>query len=131
MLQPDWRPAEEWPLDRSIDPTGKDWGALIRGGNNGLYLAIVSLGWWVIGASKCSNERPVDLQDLDMVLADVDWTLSHVLAQARGLTEEAPPSPNYSADSFTHSPPSLKRPADPPTSTLPMKRRRGFSLAVY
>ena len=131
MLQPDWRPAEEWPLDRNIDPAGKDWGALIRGGNNGLYLAIVSLGWWVIGALKCSNERPVDLQDLNMVLADVDWTLGHVLAQARGLTEIAPPSPNYSADSSTQSPPSLKRLADPPVDILPMKRHRGFSLAAY
>ena len=128
VLQPSWRAVEDWPLDRNIDPAGKDWGTLLRGGNNGLYLAIVSLGWWVLGATKYANERPVDWQDLVTVLADVEWVLDNVLTQARGPAGVALSSSSRPVDP-PHVSPSLKRPADSPTDMLPPKRHRKIGRA--
>ncbi|KAI0083031.1 hypothetical protein BDY19DRAFT_871156, partial [Irpex rosettiformis] len=46
-LQPSWRGGKMWPLPQVVAAQDDvDWGALRRGGCNGLFLAVLSLGWW-------------------------------------------------------------------------------------
>lgn len=82
-LQPDWRGTEQWPFDRSVTLQAEDWTPLLRGGSNGTYLIIVSLGWLLAAASKVRTDRPNDWQDALTILEDVEWVFGNLLAQAR------------------------------------------------
>ncbi|KAF9782889.1 hypothetical protein BJ322DRAFT_990424, partial [Thelephora terrestris] len=47
--QPDWRKTEDWPLPQEVpqeDVDKPDWDELPNGGKDGLFLIIVTLGWW-------------------------------------------------------------------------------------
>lgn len=98
VLQPAWRGADEWPFRRNVAAEGKDWGVLLRGGNNGLYLIIVSLGWWLLAASKASEERPGEWEEVVNVIADVDWVFERLLMQARSSSQLHSSSPKRAAD---------------------------------
>ena len=54
----------------------------MHGGSNGLYLVVVSLGWWVVAASKVIDEKPAEWTQTSEAMADVDWVLGQLLAQA-------------------------------------------------
>lgn len=98
-LQPSWRKFS-WPPAQSIADNGaddgaEDWGVLDRGGCNGIFLAVVSLGWWwaAVGAKRG------DAAEVRVAMKDVAWALKR-MQQGLG-----------------------KRPAEQ-TSTSPAKRRR-------
>jgi hypothetical protein len=70
-MQPDWREGES--LVKTL-PADTDWGAIYRGGSNGLFLVVMALSWWV-GAMG-----PNDQHNLDLLVAiyDVKWVLSEL-----------------------------------------------------
>lgn len=71
-MQPAWRDGDS--LGMAI-PTNADWGSVLRGGPNGLFLVILALSWWVEGMQP-------DQQDLELFKAvnDVEWVLSELVA---------------------------------------------------
>ena len=71
------------------DLSEKDWGVLFSGGNNGLYIVIVSLGWWLAAISKIKNENPREWVDIENTIVDVAWVFDGVLSHAQKV---APPT---------------------------------------
>lgn len=71
-MQPAWRDGDS--LGMAI-PANADWGSVLRGGPNGLFLVILALSWWVEGMQP-------DQQDLELFKAvnDVEWVLSELVA---------------------------------------------------
>lgn len=47
--QPMWREANRWPflMDDSYTEDWRSWGDLVEGGKYGLFLVVLSLGWWI------------------------------------------------------------------------------------
>ena len=82
VLQPGWRNVSQWPLAQELDSESSDWTPLLLGGHNGLYLVVVSLGWWILGASKISQENPAQWTQVLDAATDVDWVFQHLLSQA-------------------------------------------------
>lgn len=44
---------------------------------------LVSLGWWLLAASKVAEERPDDWKNVLDILEDVNWVFDGILAQAQ------------------------------------------------
>ena len=82
ILQPDGRDVSQWPFPRDAD-TNCNWTSLLQGGVNGLYLIVVSLGWWIVAASKVAEDKPVEWQQAADVMDDVDWVFECLLTHAR------------------------------------------------
>ena len=82
ILQPHWRSVDVWPFSRDVSDSTADWACLLQGGSNGLYLVVVSLGWWVVAASKVIEEKPTEWTQTSEAMVDVDWVLGQLLAQA-------------------------------------------------
>ena len=80
-LQPRWRDVAVWPFSR--DNTDGDWAPLLQGGLNGLYLVVISLGWWIVAAWKVYEEKPAEWTQVIAVMEDVDWVFECLLSQAR------------------------------------------------
>lgn len=80
-MQPQWRGVDEWPFSR--EDTNCDWSPLLQGGVNGLYLVVISLGWWILAAWKVNEEKPAEWTQVIDVLRDVDWVFERLLLQAR------------------------------------------------
>ena len=83
--QPKWRDTRSWPF-QTDNASGKDWGHLLKGGKDGMYLVVVSLGWW-IHAQDSSEES-----HLDNAIRDVSWVLQNLL---RRLSTNATTSKRY------------------------------------
>jgi hypothetical protein len=81
-LQPDWRGGSELLTE---PPEGFDWGELEKGGQNGLFLLLLSLGWWGAGASDQSEEAS---DAMAHAYESFGWALSHILATR--VTQELP-----------------------------------------
>ena len=65
-----------------------------------MYLVVVSLGWWVVAASKVIDEVPAEWTQTSEAMADVDWVLGQLLAQADGSSrtqKRAPSAPPLSS----------------------------------
>ena len=71
--QPQWRDTEDWPFDKE-DVTGKDWGHLVDGGKDGMYLVIVSLAWWI-----CAQDSE-DESALDEAIKDITWVINNLIS---------------------------------------------------
>ncbi|KAH9894842.1 hypothetical protein C8Q73DRAFT_645790, partial [Cubamyces lactineus] len=70
-LQPSLRLPQEgmWPLPRVTPVDPDEWDALCRGGNNGFFLIVLTLAWWI---SACHvEEQPLD--DVLQAVEDVLW----------------------------------------------------------
>ena len=111
-IQPHWRDTGEWPWVKE-DAAGRDWGHLVDGGKDGLFLVVVSLGWW-IHARDLSEESKVD----DAVM-DVVWVLDNIISL---LAADAATSDSVS-DSSVSSRPRQKRTKSVKIGP-PSKRRR-------
>jgi len=110
--QPTWRDTSDWPLVQG-DTNGRDWGSLTDGGKDGLFLALVSLGWWILARGTCEGSK------VDEAIRDVTWVIgelnSHlsVTATAHSNTVDSSISPSALLRG--------KRPA--PTKIGPSSRR--------
>ena len=84
-LQPEWREVGETFIE-GTDVSDNDWGVLLSGGNNGLYIVVISLGWWLAAVSKDKDKNPNEWKDIEDVLADVAWVFDGVLSHAQKVT---------------------------------------------
>jgi hypothetical protein len=82
--QPQWRNTEDWPFNRE-DVTGKDWGRLLDGGKDGMYLVIVSLAWWI-----CAEESE-DESALEEAIDDVTWVIKNLVSSLTVSANSSPP----------------------------------------
>ena len=87
---------DQWPFNREVDHTTYDWTPLLQGGPNGMYLVVVSLGWWLLAASKAADEKPAEWAQVEEALADVEWVLGHLLSflTRAGPSKRAAPDAN-------------------------------------
>ena len=87
--QPKWRDTSEWPLERE-EAVGRDWGDLAEGGKDGLFLAVVSLGWWVLARDACDDSK------VDDAIEDVTWVIKHLVSylSTSAAASSSTPSPS-------------------------------------
>lgn len=85
VAQPEWRDTGSWPFEQG-EASG-DWGIkLSSGGKDGLFLVLMSLGWWAHARGPT-----VDCQ-LDAAISDVAWVMEH-LVTSLSAAAIAPTSP--------------------------------------
>lgn len=93
----------------------QDWGDLPNGGKDGLFLVVVSLGWWIHarGATKGSK--------VDDAIADVTWVIDNLvsLLSANATTPDSDSDPGSALDSRM-----------PGSSTQPRKRAKPVKVGV-
>jgi len=73
VTQPQWRQTSSWPFEQG-DAAGRDWGTLLNGGKDGLFLVVVSLGWWINARDPAVDSR------VDDAVADVTWVLDNLVS---------------------------------------------------
>lgn len=132
--QPEWRNTEDWPLHRE-DVDDPDWDELPNGGKDGLFLIVVTLGWWILVRDPSKNSK------LDDAIADVAWVVDKLItllsAEASVSDSEGTSVPKSNSESDSDSglalaPPPKQRSkavkkgppakrAPPPKTMLPMK----------
>ena len=71
--RPKWCDTSEWPFVQE-DAGDGDWGDLADGGKDGLFLAVVSLGWWVL-----AQDAPKDLK-VNEAIEDVTWVIKNLVS---------------------------------------------------
>ena len=97
VIQPEWRETRNWPFAQE-DSTGKDWGDLPRGGKDGLYIVVVSLGWWI------RARDPLEDSKVDGIITDVAWVIDSLISLLSTDTTDTDSTP------------------EPPPATPPRKR---------
>ena len=71
--QPEWRSTSSWPFAQE-DAAGLDWGDLPNSGKDGLFVVLVSLGWWV-----CARDPSKDSK-VEEAIVDVAWVISNLVS---------------------------------------------------
>lgn len=92
-VQPGWRDVEDWP-NQPAGANEKDWGCLPSGGKDGLFIVMVSLGWWILAQAPSKNQLLIDSID------DVTWVVNNLISLLSAACDSPPPSsplPNHSA----------------------------------
>ena len=56
------------------DAGGGDWGCLPDGGKDGLFLIVVSLGWWIGGQHRSMESKVWD------TIEDVTWVIGRLIS---------------------------------------------------
>lgn len=74
-IQPTWRNTSSWPFVQEDPTEDQDWGSLPNGGKDGLFLIVVSLGWWIYA-------RPQDDDDIEDAVRDVTWVFKRLISVA-------------------------------------------------
>lgn len=69
--QPKGRDVGRWPFSQG-EITG-DWGKLLSGGKDGLFLIVMSLGWWAHAWDPMVNSK------LDAAISDVSWVTKELI----------------------------------------------------
>jgi len=87
-VQPDWRDVEDWP-DQPFDVGEKDWGSLPNGGKDGLFVAMVSLGWWILAQDPASSLSKFLIDAIE----DVTWVVNQLITSLSATLDSPPPSP--------------------------------------
>ena len=74
-MQPDWRSQDtNWPPSHEIPP-GQPWSKIAFTGPNGVFLLIISLGWWgKMVAAGNANEA-----EFEAAVGDLTWVLSNII----------------------------------------------------
>lgn len=77
-LQPEWRRKsrrgqDTWPLKCSPFPGVEDWPDLKLHGQRGVFLVVLSLGWWMTGLQSAKDRK-----HWQSALDDVLWVLQHI-----------------------------------------------------
>lgn len=70
--QPEWRDTTTWPFVQE-EAEQRDWGNLPNGGKDGIFLAVVSLGWWIHVRDSSKDSK------VDEAVADVTWMIDHLI----------------------------------------------------
>lgn len=90
-IQPKWRDTKRWPYPK--DAVEEDWGELPNGGKDGLFVVMVSLGWWIhVGKQKPGRDTKIS----DAV-ADVAWVINNLnslLSTDAATTTDSDSAPN-------------------------------------
>lgn len=71
--QPKWRDTSDWPLVQE-NADGRDLGSLADGGKDGLFLAVVSLGWWILARDTSQDSR------VHEAIRDVTWVIGELIS---------------------------------------------------
>lgn len=109
-VQPEWRDTSDWPFSQD-NVVEHNWGDLPDGGKDGLFLVVVSLGWWILTRNPSEGSR------LDEAIKDVAWVINNLVsflyvdATVGSDTMPAPPSPlpSNKHSNFVKIGPPLKR----------------------
>lgn len=72
-LQPDFRGKDLKTMSRVVNAP-VDWTELLKGGPNGLFVILLTLGWWYIGVEFAGG----DLKDFNHAVSDVLWVLDQI-----------------------------------------------------
>lgn len=114
--QPKWRDTSDWPLVQE-DADGRDWGSLADGGKDGLFLALISLGWWVLAPNTSRDLR------VDEAIQDVTWVLGELISHlsAAATTD----SDTVKSSIFPSTPVRGKRPTPTKIGPSSVRARRG------
>ena len=72
--QPKWRDTRHWPFAREDAVEQRDWSVLSGGGKNGLFLVVVSLGWWIHKRDPSKDSK------VDDAIADVAWVIDNLVS---------------------------------------------------
>jgi hypothetical protein len=107
--QPEWRQAKGWPFSQR-EALG-EWGTkLSSGGKDGIFLVVMSLGWWAHAPNRSMDSN------LDAAIRDVAWVMGQLVTSlsARSVSRTSSPLPP--------APPSQPR-TDRGTSGKPPKKR--------
>lgn len=62
-------------MEKSV-PADADWTPLIRGGKNGLCIAIMALSWWVDAVNAPDSHLLASIGDVKWVLSELVTTMS-------------------------------------------------------
>ena len=75
VIQPKWRDTGIWPFEEfgKASPLKRDWGDFVNGGKYGLFIVVLSLGWWI------EARNPLEDSMVDEVLADVLWVTDNLV----------------------------------------------------
>lgn len=87
--QPEWRDTSDWPFEQE-DADGHDWGGLIDGGKDGLYVVMVSLGWWVHAKDSSEDSK------IDEAIEDVAWVIDSLVSLLSAAATATPTPPRTS-----------------------------------
>jgi hypothetical protein len=105
--QPKWRNTEHWPFPQ--DKVEDHWGGLSSGGKDGLFLVVMSLGWWVH-----AQDSAMDIT-LDAAICDVSWVLKHLVTS---LSASA-----VTSSSIRDVPVTFNSPTDTPVASARLRRK--------
>lgn len=72
-----------WPLVRVEPGDRAEWNGLWKGGPNGLFLALISLSWWLWAAS----ENDESLENVLSAVSEMVWVL-HLAVNSFGAGEK-------------------------------------------
>ena len=88
-IQPEWRDTENWPFPQD-DATEEDWGHLLEGGKDGLFIVVVSLGWWIHARVLLEKSKVAD------AIIDVSWVITNIVSRLSTdvTTSNSPPAPS-------------------------------------
>lgn len=75
-MQPDWRAND---VDMFIRQPVGDWGPLVRPGQNGMLMILISLRWWANALSDPKNHV-----SWARAANDVGWVLSQLTSNSMG-----------------------------------------------
>jgi hypothetical protein len=105
--QPKWRKTERWPFPQDDADVG-DWERLPLGGKDGLFIVVMSLGWWAHARDPAVDSK------LDDAIDDVSWVTKHL-------------NTSIAAEVLAHdsSPPSTPAPPTPPAPLQAGSRKIG------
>jgi hypothetical protein len=84
-LQPKWRDIGEGKLSREV-PEGEEWSQICRGGANGFFMIVLTLGWWIMAADQNTEQRTDE--NLCLAMEDVEWVLDRMvmLIKSQGIS---------------------------------------------
>ena len=119
-IQPWWQDTESWPFAQE---DGGDWGDLLNGGKDGLFLVVLSLGWWI------DIQDPSEESKVDDAVEDVTWVIDNLVAflWADAVNPDSSTSVELDSNNDTDSVPSspATRPAMPQRKQLQKKQPQG------
>lgn len=72
-LQPEWRRLPNGAVSKDVPDKGEQWDALCQGGKNGLFMAVLALGWWAAALGEVSDD-----DELCSALGDATWVMQHM-----------------------------------------------------
>lgn len=72
-LQPEWRQLPDGAVSREVPDVGERWDTLCRGGQNGLFMAVLALAWWAAALGEVADD-----DELCDALDDATWVMQRM-----------------------------------------------------